>query len=176
MALETVGANGTKVKKGKDGFVRFGFPSNLMGNAAFTGSPLRAYVQDWTLSPSMKNLDITPLGYDGEMQVPDGVSYSGSAKFNFRTDSAALLGFTHVFADILDHGATEPANVLTPFDQETVITGQFFVDKRHYFEATLTLEGASIGGSVGQITSYSVNFKVNGRLTYHRLQADIVES
>jgi hypothetical protein len=177
MAIETVGANGQNIKRGKEGFVRFGFPANHLGNPAFTGELLRAYVQDWNLQNQFKNVDATPLGYgDGEWYIPDGVSQNGSCKFNFRVDSLALLGFISTYASIIDHGATPAEDVVSAPDSSIAITMQCFVDKKHYWELSIVLESISTGAAVGQTVSYDVSFKVNGGLQWHRLPEDLVEA
>jgi hypothetical protein len=176
MSIETIGPNGQNIKRGKEGFVRFAFPANHLGNTAFTGLPLRAYVQDWNLQNQFKNVDATPLGYDGEWHIPDGTAQNGSCKFNFRTDSLALLGFTSTFAAIIDHGATPAEDVRTEADASIEIKMQAFVDKKHYWEFIIVLESVSTGSTVGQTVSYDVSFKINGGLEWHRLPDDLVEA
>jgi len=178
MAVETVAANGslTGVKKGKEGFARFKFPSNHMGLAAFDGSAMRAYIQDWSIDSSFKYLDVTPMGEDDPVEVPDGVEVSGSANMNFRTGSAPLLGFVNTFSNVIDKGELPANDVEVAANPEAEITVELFVDDKHYWQGQIHLQSANSKGSAGSTTTFGVSWKFVGKPTYIRLPAALVEA
>jgi len=178
MAIETVAENGslTGVKKGKEGFARFTFPANHMGLAAFTGQPMRAYIQDWSIDSSFKYLDVTPMGVDDPVEIPDGVEVSGSANFNFRVGSAPLLGFVNAFSDVIDKGVLPAEDVVVAANPEVAISVQLFVDTQHYWEGAIHLQSANSKGSVGSTTTFGVAWKFVGKPSYVRLPAPLVEA
>lgn len=177
MAVETVAANGslTGVKKGKEGLARFIFPANFMGLAAFTGQPMRAYIQDWSLDATLNYQDGTPLGEEDKVEVYDTKESSGSANFNFRTGSAPLLGFINVFSDVIDKGVAPAEDVVVASNPEAAISVQLFVDKKHYWEGAIQIQSANTKGASGSLTTFGVNWKFSS-LRYVRLPEALVET
>lgn len=177
-AVETVAANGslTGVKKGKEGFARFKFPANHMGIAAFTGTEMEAYVQDWSLDGAFSYSDVTPMGEVDKVNVLDDVESSGSANFNFRTGSAPLLGFVSTFSKVIDHGVLPANDVEIAATPEVEISVQLFVDAKHYWDGVIQLQSVNAKGSVGSTTTFGVNWKFVGKPTYHRLPTAVVRA
>lgn len=177
MSVETVAANGSLagVKKGKEGFARFKFPANHMGLSAFTGTPMRAYIQDWNIDAAINYDDDTPMGEIDKVYVFKDKEVSGSSNFNFRIGSAPLLAFNNVFANIIDKGVAPENDVVVDANPEVAISVQLFVDKKHYWEGSIQIQSATMKGSVGGTTTYGVNWKFVGTPDYVRLPADIVE-
>jgi hypothetical protein len=179
MALETVAANGslTGVKKGKEGFARFKFPSGILGLAAvFTGEYQKAYIQDWSIDASLSYDDDTPMGEENKVLVFKEKEVSGSANFNFRVGSAPLLAFNNVFADVIDKAAAPANDVTTPANPEVEISVQLFIDSKHYYEGAIKIQSIGSKGSAGGSTTYSVSWKFDGAVSYVRLPSALVEA
>lgn len=177
MAIENVGANGALagVKKGKEGFARFTFPANHMGLAAFTGQPMRAYIQDWSIDAAFNYGDVTPMGEADKVEQFDTVEVSGSANLNFRTGSAPLLGFVSTFSNVIDKGTAPAEDVTVVATPEVAISVQLFVDKKHYWEGSINLKSVNSKGSAGNTTTFGVNWTFDGRPNYVRLPAEVSE-